>query len=42
MDMETLFLQDGHDLGINIDIFPMDDAPDDDRIFDHMYKKGII
>ncbi len=39
MDMETLFLQDGHDLGINIDIFPMDDAPDDDRIFDHMYKK---
>ena len=26
MNTESLFLQDGHDLGINIDIFPMDDA----------------
>lgn len=39
MNTETLFLQDGHDLGINIDIFPMDDAPDDDALMDKMYRK---
>ena len=39
MNTESLFLQDGHDLGINIDIFPMDDAPDDDALMDKMYRK---
>lgn len=38
MDMNTLFVQDGHDLGINIDIFPYDEAPDDPKIVAKMYK----
>lgn len=39
MDMNTLFVQDGHDLGIGIDVFPFDDAPDDPKIMARMYKK---
>lgn len=37
MDMNTLFLQDGHNLGINIDIFPYDDAPNDPKAVTRMY-----
>ncbi len=39
MDMNTLFIQDGHDLGINIDVFPYDDVPNDRKIAEKMYKK---
>lgn len=39
MDMNTLFVQDGHDLGINIDIFPYDDAPTDPKSVAKMYKQ---
>lgn len=38
MDMNTLFVQDGHDLGINIDVFPYDDVPEDEKIASRMYK----
>lgn len=38
MDMNTLFVQDGHDLGINIDVFPYDDTPDDPELAARMYK----
>lgn len=39
MDMNTLLVQDGHDLGINIDIFPYDDVPENKKIAARMYKK---
>lgn len=39
MDMNTLFVQDGHDLGINIDVFPYDDVPNDYKVAEQMYKK---
>lgn len=38
MDMNTLFVQDGHNLGINIDVFPYDDTPDDPELAARMYK----
>lgn len=39
MDMDTLLVQDGHDLGINIDIFPYDDVPNDPALAAREYKK---
>lgn len=38
MDMNTRLVQDGHDLGINIDVFPYDDTPDDPKLAARMYK----
>lgn len=38
MDMNTLFLQDGQDMGVNIDIFPYDDVPNDPKLTARMYK----
>lgn len=37
MDTNTLLVQDGHNLGINIDIFPYDDAPEDPQVMKKMY-----
>ena len=37
MDTNTLLVQDGHNLGINIDIFPYDDAPEDPKVMKRMY-----
>lgn len=39
MDTNTLLTQDGHDLGINIDIFPYDDSPADPELMKKMYAK---
>ena len=39
MDMTTLLIQDGHNLGINIDIFPFDDAPENTKIVSKMYSQ---
>lgn len=39
MDMNTRFVQDGHEFGINIDVFPYDDAPDDYQLVKKMYQK---
>ena len=38
MNNETLFIQDGHTMGINIDIFPYDDMVDDMNEFKKNYK----
>lgn len=39
INVDTLFIQDGHEFGINIDIFPYDDAPEDEKTVAKMYKK---
>ena len=38
MDMTTLLVQDGFNLGINIDIFPFDDAPENMNTVEKMYR----
>lgn len=39
IDTTTLLLQDGHEIGINIDVFAFDKAPDDEVLFQKMYDK---
>lgn len=39
VDTTTRFLQDGHEIGINIDIFCFDKAPADEALFQKMYQK---
>ena len=39
MDNTTVFYQNKHEFSVNIDIFPFDNAPDDDKIKEKMYNK---
>ena len=39
MDTTTLFIQDGFEFGINIDVFPFDDVPNDRKLLNKIYKK---